>query len=157
MTLPAYPPSLRAALRASKSRMQPAAFRVSEPRRGFAYAQATGTDTPVMWDVQFRFTTPEAIQFQLWFVRVLQRGVREFTMPIGTEFGLLEHTCRFLPDGLLDHTEEGGLHTYSAKILARAQLIPQEFGDAGELIAGLPGWDEWAVLLDSSMAAMPQA
>ena len=122
----AYPFDLATILRASKSRRQPAAFAMQEPRRGYGYAEATGTDTPVFWDVTFRFDTCDARRFQMWFVQDLERGVLEFTLPIRTEFGNLDHTCRFLPDGLLDCTEDGGLWTYRATIMARAQVIPSD-------------------------------
>lgn len=156
VTTPVYPFALRTAL-ASKSRSQPAAFSLSEPRRGFGYARATGTDTPVFWDVQFLFTRGEAVRFQLWFTQTLQRGLLEFVLPLRTEFGTLPHTCRFLPDSLLDCSDTGGLFRYSARIMARAQVIPQGFIDAQGLIAALPNWDAWAPLLDASIAALPEA
>lgn len=122
----AFPLSLRTIIRSGKSRSQPAAFSMSEPRRGYAYAQAIGTDTPVFWDVTFKFTQPEAALFQLWFTQTIQRGLLEFTLPIKTEFGLQTHTCRFLPDGLLPVQEDGEIWVYSAKIMARAQIIPAD-------------------------------
>jgi hypothetical protein len=129
----AYPLNLRTIIRQGKSRSQPAAFRLSEPRRGYAYVQATGTDTPVFWDITLKFTQPEAALFQLWFTQDLQRGVLEFTMPIRTEFGLVTHTCRFLPDSLLPVQEDGEVFVYTAQIMARAQIIPAGF------LAGYPG------------------
>jgi hypothetical protein len=122
----AYPFGLRTVITASKSRSQPAAFGVSSPRRGYAYFQATGTDTPVLWDVTFRFDRCDAVNFQLWFTQTLQRGVLDFTLPIKTEFGVLDHTCNFLPDGLLDTRENGEIWEYTARILARAQVIPAD-------------------------------
>jgi hypothetical protein len=121
-----YPFGLRTVISASKSRSQPAAFGVSSPRRGYAYFQATGTDTPVLWDVTFRFDRCDAVNFQLWFTQTLQRGVLDFTLPIKTEFGVLDHTCNFLPDGLLDTRQDGEIWEYTARILARAQLIPAD-------------------------------
>lgn len=153
MTTPAFPAHFRSILRASKSRSQPAAFTVAEPRRGTGYAQATGTDTPVFWDVAFRFTRLEAMAFQFWFRDTIQRGVLEFTMPIRTEFGMVTHTCRFLPESLLNTSEDGDLFGYSAQIMARAQVIPDEFDGAGEMIAGLPEWWLWPELLDLTMTA----
>ena len=147
----AYPLDLRTVLQASKSRSQPAAFSVNEPRRGYGYFQAVGTDTPVFWDVEFKFTTAEAIRFQLWFTQIIQRGILEFTLPIKTEFGLITHTCRFLPDGLGDCREDGVSFSYSAKIMARAQVIPQGYIDAAELIVALPDWEEWAYVLDIAL------
>ena len=147
----AYPLHLRTIQRASKSRSQPASFRMNEPRRGYGYAQATGTDTPVFWDVQFRFTTDEAAAFQLWFIQGIARGVDEFTLPIRTEFGLVTHTCRFLPDGLLDASEDGQTWVYSAQIMARAQVVPSAYSDAGGLIYSLPDWPIWAGLLDETV------
>lgn len=154
----AYPLSIRSILRTSKSRTQPAAFRVAEPRRGYAYVQATGTDTPVFWDVSFRFTADEAIVFQLWFRELIAKGVDEFTMPIRTEFGLLEHTCRFLDDGLLPVEENGGTWGYRATIMARAPVIPAGYSEAAALIVGIPDWRTWSELLDIAITAeMPPA
>ena len=131
---------------------------MAEPRRGYGYAQATGTDTPVFWDGQFKFREDQAIAFQVWFTQQLQRGLLEFTMAIKTEFGLVEHVCRFLPDGLGDATEEGGVWTYPVKIMARKQLIPQGYIDAQDLIVGLPNWRAWAEFLDRTVnEALPEA
>lgn len=153
----AYPLNLRTVLRASKSRSQPAAFRMAEPRRGYGYAQESGTDAPVFWDVEFCFTTPEAAVFQTWFVYIINRGVDEFTLPLRTEFGIQTHTCRFLPDGLMPATEKGELWVYKATIMARGQLIPDGYEEAAELIVGLPDWPSWASLLDQAVTAeMPE-
>lgn len=151
-----YPIHLRSILRASKSRTQPAAFSMSEPRRGPGYAMPTGTDTPVLWDVAFRFTTAEALVFQLWFRNTIQRGVLPFTLPIRTEFGLLDHECRFLPDSLLPAHEDGETWGYTATIRARAQVVPDGYDDATDLIVALPDWSGWAGLLDQAVSqAMP--
>lgn len=97
---------------------------MAEPRRGYSYAQAVGTDTPVFWDVQFRFTQTEAVAFQLWFINKINRGLDEFTLQIRTEFGLVTHTCRFLPDSLLDASEDGQTWMYSAQVMTLAQVVP---------------------------------
>lgn len=152
----AYPLTVRTILRASKSRTQPAAFSMAQPRRGYGYVQATGTDTPVFWDVEFRFTTAEALIFQLWFTQLINRGIDEFSMPIRTEFGLITHTVRFLPEGLLPTTEAGETFGYKATVMARAQLFPAGYEDAAALIVGLPDWVTWAGLLDRTVnQAMP--
>lgn len=148
----AYPLGLRTILSAQKSRKQPASFTVSEPRRGYAYVQEIGTDTPVFWSISLAFTKSDAIRFQLWFKHSINRGVDEFTLPIKTEFGLIEHVCRFLPDGLLDCGEQGGLWAYSASIMARAQVVPDEFDDAASIIIALPDWEDYASWLDVAMA-----
>lgn len=122
----AYPFGLQTVIATSKSRSQPAAFRTSEPRRGFAYFQASGTDTPVFWDVIFRFRKCDAVNFIMWFTQDLDRGVLDFEMPITTEFGLLMHTCRFMPDALLDAREMADVFEYRAQIITRAQLIPAD-------------------------------
>lgn len=154
----AYPSSLPIILRASKSRSQPAAFGMSNPRRGPGYVQATGTDVPVFWDAEFRFSREEAQLFQLWFVYGINRGIDEFTMPIRTEFGLITHTCRFQPDSLLPATEQGEMWIFKATILTRAQIIPDEFVAAAPLLLGLPNARLWMNLLDQTInRAMPQA
>lgn len=153
-----YPLQLRTVLRASKTRTQPASFALNQPRRGYGYVQALGTDTPVFWDVAFRFTPAEALIFQVWFTALVARGVDEFTLPIRTEFGLLEHTCRFLPDSLLPATEQGETFGYTATIMARAQVIPYGYTEAAELIVGLSDWVTWANLLDPTVnVEMPLA
>ena len=154
----AYPLHIRTILRTQNSRTQPAAFRMAEPRRGYGYAQATGTDVPVFWDVAFRFTQDEAVAFQLWVRVILNRGVDEFTLPIRTEFGVLTHTCRFLPDSLLPADEQGGTWGYRATIMARAQVVPDGYDAAAELITTLPRWREWAEMLDLGVTQeMPAA
>lgn len=120
----AYPPMLPLPLRASRSRSQPAAFGMSNPRRGPGYVDPTGTDTPVLWDMTWRFSEGDASLFQLWLALELDRGRLEFTLPIRTEFGLLSHTCRFLPDSLLNARQDGATWVYTATIMARAQIIP---------------------------------
>ena len=154
----AYPSTLPLLQRAAKSRTQPAAFSMADPRRGPGFAQATGTDTPVFWDAQFKFSADQAIAFQLWFTQQVARGVDWFTMPIRTEFGLQTFLCRFLADGLGDATEEGGVWTYPVKLMTRKQLIPQGFIDAQDLILGLPNWRAWAEFLDRTVnEALPEA
>ncbi len=147
----AYPSGLPSFLRAGKSRSQPAKFRLQEPRRGLGYASKIGTDVPVFWDVTWRFTAEQAQAFQLWFTAVINDGADEFTMDIRTEFGVVSHTCRFLPDGLLPAGEDGELFTYRATIAARAQVIPDGYSESAALIAGLPGWTSWAGTLDSTV------
>ena len=153
-----YPFQLATILQASKSRSQPAAFAMREPRRGYGYAQAIGTDVPVFWDVEFRFTRADAVRFQLWFKVLIRGGLDEFTLPIKTEFGLIEHVCRFLPDSLLPCREAGETWGYTATIMARAQVVPANYLEAAELIAGLPNWESWLAALDEAMTAeMPGA
>lgn len=148
-----YPLHLRTIARARKNRSQPAAFSVSQPRRGKPYRQEIGTDAPVIWEVNFRFTRAEALVFRLFFEVSINRGVDPFVLPIDTEFGLLDHTVEFLPDSLLDLQQDGEVFTYSASILSRAAVFPDGYLEAGELIVMLPAWTSWASLLDSSVTA----
>lgn len=143
-----YPLGLRTIIQASKSRTQPASFRVHQPRRGYGYAQQIGTDTPVIWSIGLRFTQSEAMRFQLWFRYEVNSGADEFTMPIKTEFGLVDHVCRFLPDGLLDTSETADTVQYSAQIMARAQVIPQGHQDAAGLIIASEDWESDASWVD---------
>lgn len=157
MTTAAYPAGMPTFL-ATKSRNQPASFGMAQPRRGYGYAQKIGTDTPVFWDVQFRFNRNDAVRFQLWFLTVINKGADEFTIPIRTEFGSVTHVARFLPDGLLNTTPDGfDVVTYSATIMARAQVVPDAYTDAADMILALPDWMAWAGLLDESIAALPEA
>ncbi|KQP02450.1 hypothetical protein [Pseudorhodoferax sp. Leaf265] len=158
MPIPAYPATLPPLLRATKSRSQAASFTVAEPRRGYGYAQATGTDVPVFWDGELRFDQYQSIAFQLWLKTVVLGGLLEFSMPIRTEFGLIEHVCRFLPDGLADATEQAGIYTYKVKIMARAQVVPDGYIEAADLIIGLPNWPQWLDPLDRAInVEMPEA
>lgn len=151
MTVAAYPSELPAVLRASKSRSQKAPFQATPPGAGKLYVQRTGADNPVKWDIEFRFTPAEAVTFQDWFWSDLEGGVLPFTLPIRTEFGVITHTCRFLPDNLLTTRQEGECFTYSASIIARAQAIPAGFLEGAEMIIGLPNWKLWAAMLDQAV------
>lgn len=149
----AYPSHIRTILKAGKSRTQPAAFSLTQPKRGFAYAQAIGTDVPVFWDVSFLFSQEESQVFWLWVQHTLNRGQDEFTLPLRTEFGVVEHVCRFLPDTLLPVQEVGPLFGYKATIMARALIVPAAYEAAADLIVALPNWSNWASLLDQVITA----
>jgi len=124
-------------VQANKSRTQPATFTITQPRSGPGYVQYLSTDTPVIWDVNFIFDRFDAQSFYAWYLHssYLNRGRNEFTMQIRTEFGLVEHTCQFLPDSLLDHGQTGEVHKYSAQIRSRGIEIPQEIEDHLDLVA----------------------
>ena len=93
----------------------------------------------------------------LWFITVINRGADEFTIPIKTEFGVIEHTVRFLPDSLLNTSQDGfDVMTYSATIMARGQAVPEAYLDAAELIIAIPRWKYDGMLLDEAIAAMPE-
>ena len=74
------------------------------------------------------------------------------------EGAAVRFVCRFLPDSLLPTTEDGDTFGYTAQIMARAQVIPQGYIDAADLIVGLPEWETWSELLDLTVTqAMPEA
>jgi hypothetical protein len=78
-----------------------------------------------------------------------------FTLLLATEFGDVEHVCQLLPDSLLPHSSEAGIHSYSAQVMARALVYPDGIEAAGEMIAGLPDWDQWGALLDLAISELP--
>ena len=80
-------------------------------------------------------------------------GLMNNFAPLRTEFGMLTHTCRFLPDGLLPAQEDGPLFVYKASIMARAQVIPDAYVEAAALIVALPDWPTWASLLDLAVTS----
>lgn len=153
-----YPDDLPGVLQASKQRTREASFAVPQPMAGYSEAEVTGRDRPVQWDVEWAMQPQQAQLFMVWFVEVLDRGRAAFRMPIRTEFGLLWHACRFLPDGLLSASQDGEVWRYSASITARAELIPADMLAAAPLIIALPDWPAWADLLDITITAtMPEA
>ena len=92
----AYPLHIRTILRTQKSRTQPAAFRMAEPRRGYGYAQATGTDVPVFWDVAFRFTGDEAD-----LARLVKEQARPGDMVVCLGAGTISAWANALPAKLM--------------------------------------------------------
>lgn len=151
MTIIAYPVGLPTFLFAGKSRNQPAQFTESNPRRGPSYTQKIGSDMPVFWDVTFRFNEDDAQRFQLWvkLSQYLDNGINEFILPIKTEFGLVDHTCRFLSTSFLDTKQDSQTSfTYNATIMARKLVVPQSYLDNGDYIVTLPDWKTYASLLD---------
>lgn len=151
-----YPLSLRTILQAGKQRTQPATFKTSDPRRGYAYYQKIGTDAPVFWSVSFCFTREEAKRFWMWFWSpdYLDRGSKSFNMPIKTEFGLVTHECRFLPDTLLPVSETAETINYSATITARALVHPDGSVNLATFYIDNPEYlqDPWPRLLDICMS-----
>lgn len=148
MAIP-YPTGLPSPL-ATKTRSQSASFSMLDPRRGPSYTQKTGNDVPTQWDLTFRFNEQQAQQFWLWFDlgAYLDKGANEFILPLRTEFGIVSHTCRFLPDSLVPASSAARVWTYTATITARKLVIPQEYIDAAGLIVELPNWIEFANPLD---------
>jgi hypothetical protein len=152
MTTPAYPLGMPTFL-TQKTREQVASFTMAEPRRGYGYAQQVGTDTPVFWNISFRFTSEQAARFMLWFITVINSGADEFTIPIKTEFGVIPHTVRFLPDSLLNTSQDGfDVTTYSATIMARGQAVPEAYLEAAGIIIATSDWQRTGMLLDEAIA-----
>lgn len=149
----AYPLGLSTIISASKSRSQVPTFTQTDPRRGMAYFQQIGTDTPVFWDINFKFSRSDRVRFWLWYdqPQFLNRGIKNFILPIKTEFGLVEHECSFLTDSLMNASEEGEIFTYTAKIMARSLITPPDFSVAADMIVGLEDWEMWANLLDQTI------
>lgn len=116
----AYPAGLRAMITAEKTRSQPARFAMLRPRRGMPYAERNGTTPPEFFDCTFRFTACEAVAFRMWFEVDLDRGRLEADIPISTEAGVVTRTGRFLPESLLDTTENGEVWEYRATFMSSA-------------------------------------
>lgn len=153
-----YPLTLPTILRATKRRRQAATFAMQGEEDGYAYAEEIGPDVPAIWDIALRMTRDDAALLQVWFIDVLERGVKPFTMPILTEFGTVDHVCQFLPDGLLSLEEQGEILTYTASITARALQIPQGYIDAADMIVDTKRWWTWAWALDNAFSAtLPEA
>lgn len=122
-----WPLGLQTILKSGKARNQPARFQVSDPRSGPPYRKRLSSDVPVIWDVSFKFKGDDATIFWNWFENAIDYGRSNFILPIATEYGLVEHEVMFLPDSLLPVSEEADVFTYSAQILARKLVIPDEF------------------------------
>lgn len=148
-----YPAALPGVLKAGKRREREASFAVPNPEAGAAQAEVTGTDRPVTWAVQWMCTPEQARLLAVWFAVTLDRGRLPFRMPIRTEFGLIWHRCRFLPDGLLSASQDGEVWRFSASIQARGEIIPPEMLAAAPLLLGLGDWASWASILDIVVTA----
>ncbi len=149
-----YPAALPGVAQAGKRRDRDASFSVPQPDAGASQAEATGTDRPVTWAVQWVCNAAQAQLLQAWFVVTLDRGRLGFRMPIRTEFGLLWHACRFMPDGLLSASQDGEVWRYSATVQARSESIPASVLSAAPLLLALgPEWEAWGSLLDVVITA----
>lgn len=155
MTIIAFPSTLPLAL-LQKTRTQPAAFTIAQPRRGYGYVEPTGTDTPAFWDATWRMTAAQAQTFRGWFVYGTNRGVDPFTMQIRTEYGLETFECQFMPDGLLPAKQLGSdLWEYTATIMARTLAVPlfDPFLSSVVLLLHAEGTNGSTVFTDSSSYA----
>lgn len=153
-----YPAALPGVLKAGKRRERQASFSVPQAEAGASVAEVTGTDRPVTWSVQWVCTPEQAQLFAVWFAVTLDRGRLPFRMPIKTEFGLIWHRCRFLPDDLLSASADGETWRFSASIQARSEIIPPEMLALAPLLFGLSDWAGWASVLDIVVTAtIPRA
>ncbi|ECE3714687.1 hypothetical protein DAD08_18450 [Salmonella enterica] len=124
-----WPLGLHTIQKSSKARNQLATFQLADPRSGPPYRKRLSDDVPVIWDVSFIFGGDDATIFWSWFENAIDRGRTNFILPIATEFGAVDHEVMFLPDSLLPVSEAGSVFTYTAQILARKLVIPDEYPD----------------------------
>jgi hypothetical protein len=124
-----WPLGLQTILKSGKARNQLAAFQMADPRSGPPYRKRLSDDVPVIWDVTFKFKGDDATIFWSWFENAIDRGRKNFILPIRTEFELVDHEVMFLPDTLLPVSEESDVFTYSAQVLARKLIIPDWYPD----------------------------
>lgn len=148
MAIP-YPFGLGTILVSSKQRSQAAKFGMTDPKRGPGYVQEIGTDMPVFWTATFKHPKKDAQRFKLWFdlPEYLNGGIEEAIIPIGTEFGVIDHVCKFLPNSLLNTSQDGGVFTYTATITSRKLLVPQEAIDMGSyIVENMMDVNDWALI-----------
>lgn len=124
-----WPLGLHTIQKAGKARNQLPAFAMSDPRSGPPYRKRLSDDVPVIWNVSFVFTGDDVTIFWSWFENGIDKGRKNFILPIATEFGLVDHEVMFLPDSLLSTSESGPAFTYTAQILARQLIIPEQYPD----------------------------
>ena len=152
-----YPLGLNSVLM-TKARTQGASFLIYEPRSGSGYVKNTSADNPVFFNVTFRFRQVDAQRFFAWVKGPLQEGRLPFTVPMRTEFGLANQEVRFYAaqgDTILDHSQEGGVHTYTATIFAIAIVNPPGIDDNLDFVAS-PFWQyrgEWDLALNTLVPA----
>ena len=152
-----YPFGLSSVLM-TKTRTQGASFQQYQPRSGASYTKFTSADNPVFFNVTFRFRQVDAQRFIAWFRGPLDGGRLPFTIPLRTEFGLATQDVRFYAtagDTLLDHSQEGGTHTYTATIFASEIVNPPGVDDNLDFVAS-PFWalrGEWDLALNTLVPA----
>lgn len=148
-----YPFGLSSVLM-TKTRTQGASFMQYQPRSGAAYTKHTSADNPVFFNVTFRFRQVDAQRFTGWFKGALQEGRLPFTVPMRTEFGLANQEVRFYAaqgDTILDHSQEGSVHTYTGAVFASSLAYPDGIEDNWDFVAS-PFWQyrgEWDLALNS--------
>ncbi|MGL5396538.1 MAG: hypothetical protein ACRDBQ_14920, partial [Shewanella sp.] len=125
-----------------------------QPRSGAAYTKNISTDNPVFFNVTFRFRQVDAQRFFAWFKGSLQEGRLPFTVPMRTEFGLANQEVRFYAaqgDTILDHSQEGSVHTYTGTVFASSLAYPEGIEDNWDFVAST-FWQyrgEWDLALNS--------
>lgn len=158
MSLATYPADLPGITQASKARAIPAKF-ATMGGFGEAGAQQVAADVPVAWDISLAFNDVQAAQFWAWYRNSINSGRDMFAMPIRTEFGIVTHPVMIDPETPIRTQQQGGLTTYSMRIIARRLIVPADrMQDAASIIAlvgyrnelGYP-WQEYAALLDQTV------
>ena len=152
-----YPYGLSSVLM-SKTRTQGADFLIYEPRSGAGYTKNTSTDNPVFFSATFKFRGVDSQRFMAWFNGPLQRGRLPFSIPLRTEFGLANQIVRFHSaqgDTILDHSQDGEVHSYTSTLFAREIIYPEGIEDNWDFVAS-PFWQyrcEWDLALNTLVPA----
>jgi hypothetical protein len=125
-----FPLQLRGELRASKRVSQVPSFRASDPSAGPFYVEPLTDDTPVTYDVEFKYTAGEAISFEAWVNSPMycDKGRNPFNMPIELPGGVFVQEAQFLPDGVPSRpvSQQGRIFTYRATMIVRKLNNPWE-------------------------------
>jgi len=112
----------------------------------------------VFFNVTFRFRKVDAQRFWAWFSGPLQQGRLPFTVPMRTEFGLANQEVRFYAaqgDTILDHSQEGSVHTYTGTVFAASLAYPDGIENNWDFVAS-PFWQyrgEWDLALNTLVPA----
>lgn len=124
MTYPAYPDGLRGILLSGQSISRASNFEMADPLYGPAYTRKTTDDTPVFIKGSLIFNASDARRFNN-FLRDINYGFTPFTMPIMSEYGVVEQTCQAMPNSFNPQPVGGGNWRYNIDIvIADFQLPP---------------------------------
>lgn len=142
MTYAAFPSSLSGMLSIGKVRTTGAQFLHTAAGEAQLNIANLGATPSTVWQFRLRLSASDMQVFRLWFEDTLRDGKDWFTIDIDTEFGLVNHTCRFAPNSM-SMQSEGGVYTFSATIYTPRLETPDVWVAVSDFVVGQSRWVEY--------------
>lgn len=136
---------------------QLAGYRIERPSGVVRVAMASGrTRNRRTWfnqpgklpALKFKFTSTELETFESWVHYALDGGAAQFTFPVKTPSGIIDHVCKFTSD-----YQQQALSPQLWEVTVDVEVEALAMIDVGELVSRVDGVNDAVTLLEDGLAA----